>query len=802
MRRGIRRAAVLGAGVMGSAIAAHLANAGIPTFLLDVVPPELTDDDRRKGFTRDAPGFRNRIAARGLEAALRASPPAFFSPADARLITIGNIEDHLAWLSDADWIVEAVVERLEVKTDLLARVEAHRTPGSLVSSNTSGIPIRRLAAGRSDDFRRHFLGTHFFNPPRYMKLLELIPGPDTLPDSMRAMAEFGERVLGKGVVLAKDTPNFIANRIGTFGLFAAMRLMTEGGYTIEEVDRLTGPAVGRPRSATFRTADLVGLDTVLQIAANIAEGVSDDEERRAYAVPPFLAELVRRGWLGEKSGQGFYKRVKGAGGSEILVLDYTSMEYRPQRAVSFPSLDAAQGVEEAAARIRALASADDRGGRFVWQALREVVHYAARRIPEIADELTSVDRAMRWGFGWELGPFEVWDALGVEPAARRMEREGWELPPLVRRLLATEARSFYRRDAGRRYVFEPATGASIEIEHPPHLIILPILRERERVVAGNAGASLIDLGDGVACLEFHSKNNAIGPDIVEMLRRSVGPYRDRFDALVIGNQGRHFSVGANLLALLFEAQDENWDEIARIVAAFQDTVMALKQFEKPAVAAPFAMTVGAGCEICLHAAKVRAAADTSIGLPEVAVGLIPAGGGCKELVLRAIEGIPAGVEVDLLPFFRHAFETIAYGKVSTSAKDAQQLGYLRRTDRSTMNQDRLLYDAKQTALAMLAEGYAPARPRDDIPVLGERGLAAAETQVYNLRAGDFISDHDALILKKLATVLAGGRVPPGTRVSEQYLLDLEREAFLSLCGERKSQARMQHMLKTGKPLRN
>lgn len=798
----IKRVAVLGAGVMGSAIAAHLANAGVPSFLLDIVPLELSEEDRRKGLTRESPSFRNRLAARGLETALKTSPPGFFSPKEASLITTGNIEDHLEWLSQADWIVEAVAERPEIKQALFAKVEANRKPGSFVSSNTSGIPIRTLAEGRSQEFRHHFLGTHFFNPPRYMRLLELIPGPETLPEVMQAMAEFGERALGKGIVFAKDTPNFIANRIGTFGLFTVIRIMIEGDYSVEEVDRLTGPAMGRPKTATLRTADLVGLDTVAHIASNIAQGLSDNAERSAYAVPPFLQELVKRGWLGEKAGQGFYKRVRGSEGSDILALDYKAMEYRPQRKVSIPSLDATQGIEEAAERLRALAYADDRAGRFVWQALRDTLLYAAHRVPEIADDIVSVDRAMRWGFGWELGPFEIWDALGVERTSKRMEQEGRTLPTLVTKLLGSGDASFYRKEAGRLYAFDLATGKKVEIQERPEIILLPALRERERVVARNAGASLIDLGDGVACLEFHSKSNAIGPDIVQMTRTSLELCAERFDALVIGNQGKHFCVGANLMALLFEAQDENWDEIDLMVRAFQHASMGIKLFEKPVVAAPFAMTLGGGCEICLHAAKIRAAAETYIGLPEVGVGLIPAGGGCKEMLLRSMEGIPAEVEVDLFPFFRHAFETIAFGRVSTSAKDAQRLGYLRPTDRFAMNQDRLLYEAKQTALAMVADGYAASRPRDDIKVLGERAIATAETQLYNLKSGDYISDHDDLIARKLANVLAGGRVTPGTVVTEQYLLDLEREAFLSLCGERKSQERMQHMLATGKPLRN
>ena len=527
----IKRAAVLGAGVMGSSIAAHLANAGVPTYLLDIVPSELREEDRHKGLTRESPTFRDRLAASGLETALRASPPAFFSAKDARLITIGNIEDHLGRLSEADWIIEAVAERLDIKQALFAKVEASRKPGSLVSSNTSGIPIRTLAEGRSREFQQHFLGTHFFNPPRYLKLLELIPGPETLPEVMHLIAEFGERTLGKGIVFAKDTPNFIANRIGIFALFTVMRIMTEGDYSIEEVDRLTGPAMGRPKTATFRTADLVGLDTVVHVASNIAQPLSEETERSAYGIPAFLQELVKRGWLGEKSGLGFYKRVRGPGGSEILVLDYKTMEYRPQRKVSFPSLDATVGIEDAAERIRALAYADDRAGRFVWQALRESLLYAAHRVPEIADDIVSVDHAMKWGFGWELGPFELWDALGVERASKRMEQEGNTLPPLVTKLLGSGDRSFYRREAGRLYAFDLHTSKQVETRERPEIILLPALHERQRVVARNAGASLIDLGDGVACLEFHSKSNAIGPDIVQMMRESLELCTERFDEI-------------------------------------------------------------------------------------------------------------------------------------------------------------------------------------------------------------------------------------------------------------------------------
>src|SRR5574337_1898147 len=740
MPSAIKRAAVLGAGVMGSGIAAHLANAGIPTYLLDIVPSELSDEDRRAGLTRESPAFRNRFAAKGLEAALKASPPAFFSPKDARLITVGNIDNHLGWVSETDWIIEAAPERLEIKQALFAKVDAHCKSGTFVSSNTSGIPIRLLAEDRSDDFRQHFLGTHFFNPPRYMRLLELIPGPNTLPEVMQRMATFAERTLGKGIVFAKDTPNFIANRIAAFGLFTAMRLRIEGDYSIEEVDRLTGSAIGRAKTATFRTADLVGLDTVAHIAAHMADALPDATERAVYTLPPFLLELVKRGWLGEKAGQGFYKRIKGTDRSEILVLDYHTMEYGQQRPIAFPSLDMAQGIEEPVERLRALAYADDRAGRYVWPLLRETLLFTAHHIPEIADDIVSVDQAMKWGFGWELGPFELWDALGVEKASARMAQEGKTIPPLVTALLQSGAHSFYRREAGRQYAFDSRTAKQVETPERPGIIHLRTLHERQQVVTRNPGASLLDLGDGVACLQFHSKNNAVGPDILQMMRTTLQQCAERFDAIVIGNQGRHFCVGANLMAILFEAQEENWDDINLMLRAFQGANMALKYFEKPVVAAPFSMTLGGGCEICLHTARIRAAAETYIGLVEAGVGIIPAAGGCKEMLLRSLAGITDGAEVDLLPFVRHAFDTI--------------------------------------------------------------DIAKASTRLYNMKCGEYISYHDELIARKLVGVLAGGDVAPHTLVSEAYLLDLEREAFLSLCGERKSQERMQHMLKTGKPLRN
>ncbi|MBI3990196.1 MAG: 3-hydroxyacyl-CoA dehydrogenase/enoyl-CoA hydratase family protein [candidate division NC10 bacterium] len=798
----IRKAAVLGAGTMGAAIAAHLAGCRIPTLLLDVVPTELTDEEKKKRLTLAAREVRDRITRRGLERVCQATPPALFLSKDVELMTTGNIEDDLSRLAEADWIVEAVVEDLQVKRELLQKVERHVRPGTIVSTNTSGLSINRMTEGLSDVFRRHFLGTHFFNPPRSMALLELIPGRDTLPEVVTSFANFAERILGKRVVLCKDTPCFIANRIGAFSKCLILKLMVEDGYTIEEVDTLTGPILGRPRTATFRTADLVGLDVSVSVVDHLYESLEGDERRDRFRIPPFVREMVERGWLGNKAGQGFYKRMKGPGKDDFYVLDYRTMEYRPQEQVSFPALEAVQGIEDAGARIKRLAEADDRAGRFVWKLLSEIATYAANRIPEIADDLVSVDRAMRWGYHWELGPFETWDALGVEEGLRRMEGEGRAIPPLIQTLREAGARSFYQKRDGRLFAFQAKAKSYQEVEERPEVIPLKFLKEAGKVVASNPSASLIDLGDGIACLELHSKLNTIGPETIQMLKKSLSIVEEQFEGLVIGNQGRDFSVGANLAFLLFSIQNEEWDEIERAVKVFQDALMAVKTFHKPVVAAPFGRTLAGGCEICLASPTVQAAAETSMGLVEVGVGLIPAGGGTKEMLLRALEAIPEGVEVDLYPFVRFVLETIAQAKVSTSAMEARRLRFLRPSDHITINKDFLLFDAKMTTLAQVREGFRPLHPRRDIKVLGERGRAAVEAELHNMRVAEFISDYDVHLLKKLAYVLSGGEAPSGALVSEQYLLDLEREAFLSLCGEPKTQERIRYRLAEGKPLRN
>ncbi len=807
MRRPIERAAVLGAGTMGSRIAAHLANAGIPCFLLDIVPPELTADEKRKGLTLGSPAVHNRIVVSGLEAAKKSRPAAFFTSETARLITPGNFEDNLEWCAQADWIIEAVAEDLEIKRKLFERVDAVRKPGTLVTSNTSGLPIRKIAEGRSEDFQKHWAGTHFFNPPRYMKLTELIAGPKTLPEVMEILSEICDVRLGKGVVVAKDTPNFIANRIGTFSILNAIRQMQALDMTIEEVDACTGPAIGWPRSATFRTADIVGLDVLVHVVRNIYDGIPDDESREMYRVPPLIEAMMERKWLGEKTGSGFYKRVKGAGGeSEILAFDWHAMEYRPQKKAKFASIEAGKPVEDTTARVRALfqpaiEGKGDKANKFLWACMGDTFLYAARRIPEIANSIVDVDRAMRWGFGWELGPFEMWDAIGVERAAQALEREGKQVPPLVSRVLASPQKAFYETQQGRTRYFDFGSSALIAVDEPPGVIVLKSLKDREKVVQQNTGASLIDLGDGVLCCEFHTKMNAIGGDIVAMLHAGVARLETEFEAMVIANQGQNFSAGANLMLLLMTAQEGEWDDIHLAVKQFQRATMAIKYAPRPVVAAPHGLALGGGCEIPLHSARIHAAAETYMGLVEAGVGLIPAGGGSKEMLIRANEQAAAGGDLDLFHVLRHVFENVAMAKVSTSGEEARSLGFVRDSDLIAMNRDRQIADAKETALAMVRAGYHPPAPAE-IRVLGEEFYAAAKLGIHMLVRGEYATEYDGMVARKLAYILSGGGLTAAQTVPEQYILDLEREAFVSLCGERKTQERIAHTLKTGKPLRN
>jgi len=761
----IRSVAVLGAGTMGAQIAAHFANVGVPALLLDV--------------TAD-------MARQGLERTRALKPDPFFTPDAWKLIATGSLDDDLPRIAEVDWIVEAVVERLDIKRTLLQKVDGCRRQGSIVSSNTSGMPIAALAEERSLDFRAHWLGTHFFNPPRYLRLLEVIPTADTAPDAVELVTRFADHRLGKGVVIARDTPGFIGNHIALYGLMKILATVAAGEYSIEEVDAITGPAIGRPKSATFRTMDLAGIDILAHVVANLHERLPDERDRAVFVLPAFVTRMLERGLVGEKAGKGFFQRVKKPDGtSEILTIDPATLEYRPRQPARLGSLDAARSIEDPGERVKTLFTGNDRVGAFLRSTLAPTLVYAARVTPAIAHSPDDVDRVMRWGFGWDLGPFELIDAIGahtVIDAAAQTEpgvlRDG--VPPLL------------QQGRIRNGLVPPAA---------PDLQILRSAKERSRIVKKNAGASLVDLGDGVLCVEFHSKMNAIGADTVQMLQAGVREAAKHFAALVVGNDGVNFSAGANIMLVLLEAQEENWDEIDLMIRAFQQTTMALRYADVPVVVAPAGLTLGGGCEIVLHGDRVQAAAEAYIGLVEVGVGLIPAGGGTKEMVARAAEQMPAGT-TDYLPFVQRAFETVAFGKVSTSGPDAGRLGYLRATDAFTMNRERLLSDAKHRALDRVREGYQRPAPRTAIPVGGDAVLAPLKLGVHLAWKAGRISDHDALIGRKLATIMAGGTLPHPTTVSEQTLLDLEREAFLSLCGERKTQERIRHTLKTGKPLRN
>jgi 3-hydroxyacyl-CoA dehydrogenase len=807
MKRRIEKAAVLGAGTMGSRIAAHLANAGLPCILLDIVPPDLKPG---------APAAdRNKIVRAGFEAAKKSKPAAFFIPALAEKVSIGNFEDDLVRCVEADWIIEVVAENLEIKRNLLSRVAQYRKPGAIVTTNTSGLPVHLIAESMSEEFQQHWAGTHFFNPPRYMKLVEVIPGPKTSSEVIETLSEFCDRRLGKGVVIAKDTPNFIANRIGTYSMLNAIRLMAKLGMTIEEVDACTGPAVGWPKSATFRTADLVGLDVLMHVVKNIYETAPNDESHEMYKVPALIEEMARRGWLGDKTGQGFYKKVKGEGEKEILALDVNTMEYRPKLKAKFASLEVGKSIEDTRERLRALVGPilegqeGDKARQFIWGGLSEMCLYAARRVPEISDSVVDVDHAMQWGFAWEMGPFEMMDAIGVRAFAAQIQKEGRALPPVIEKVLASGRKGFYESEKGKTTVFDVKSGGSKALETPPGVIILKSQKEAGREVERNSGASLIDLGDGVVCCEFHAKMNAIGADLMSMLQKGLKRLDSDFDAMVIANQAVNFSVGANVMLMLVAAQEQEWDELHLAVKQFQNVNLGLKYAPKPVVAAPQGMALGGGCEIGLHAAKIQAAAEAYIGLVEVGVGLIPGGGGTKEMLIRANEHAAGGEDLDLFHAMKPVFEAIATAKVGTSAEEGRALGFLRREDGLSMNRDRLVGDAKEAALALVRGGYKPlaaswqeGAQTTQIKVLGEQFLAGAKLLIHMMQRGGYISDYDAHVGRKLANILAGGPLTSPQLVSEQYILDLEREAFVSLCGEKKTQERMAFTLKTGKPLRN
>ncbi len=803
----IHKVAVLGAGTMGARIAAHFANAGVPSYLFDIVPPDA-----------DGPA-RNKIAGAGLDAARKSKPAGFFEPSLAKLITVGNFEDDLKKLADVDWIIEAVVENLDIKRSLLKKVDAVRKPGTIVTTNTSGLPVSKIAEGFPDDFRRSWFGTHFFNPPRYMRLLELIPTPDTDRDLLDAIAWISDVRLGKGVVFAKDTPNFIGNRIGTFSVLNVIRLMQEMDLTIEDVDALTGTPVGWPKSATFRTIDLVGLDVLGHVVSNMTTNVHD--ERSELKLPDFYKQMLERKWLGDKTKGGFYKKSKGADGKEErLALDWRTLDYHPRHKPKLAALEMARNVEDTGARLRMLLGLEgsgpqkgDKAGAFLWAALSDLWTYSANRIPEISDTVVEVDRAMKLGFNWEMGPFELWDAAGVEATVARMKKEGKPVAANVEKLLASGKKTWYDENLATpsaRSYFDLASGHWQPVKVPEGVWSVTVAKKSNGVVKKNSGASLVDLGDGVGCIEFHSKMNSLGADIIQLITQTLKPGGpgDAFDAFVITNDAQNFSVGANLMLLLMAVQEEEWDDVDMVIRQFQGMTQAIKFSAKPVVVGAFGLTLGGGTEISLHAPARQPHAELYTGLVEVGVGLLPGGGGCKEMLLRALDSATSirpdgrGESVELLEAMKKAFETIAMAKVATSAHEARGLGFLSDSDNITMNRERVLSDAKARALALARSSYEAPVIRTDLPAPGENILATLKLGVYMMRQGDYISDHEVKIGNKVAEVLCGGNVTPGTPVSEQYILDLEREAFKSLCGEKKTQERIQYTLKTGKTLRN
>jgi 3-hydroxyacyl-CoA dehydrogenase len=794
LMRQIQKAAVLGSGVMGSGIAAHLANIGIPTLLLDIVPRELTEAEKAKGLTLENKQVRNRISEGALKKLLKQKPAPLASKKNLALIEAGNFEDDMQRLSEVDWIIEVVVENLDIKNKIFTDVDQYRKQGSIVSSNTSGISVEAMAEGRSEDFRKNFLGTHFFNPPRYLKLLEVIPTKDTDPEVLSFIKTFGEDRLGKGVVEAKDTPNFIGNRIGTYGLLVTVREMLKGGYSVGEVDSVTGPLIGRAKSATFRTLDVVGLDTFYHVANNVYEQV-DGKEKEVFEVPGFIKEMVNRGWLGSKSGQGFFAKQ----GKEIVELDPNTLEYGPRKKLNTAAVEASKQQKGTANKMKALVYTDDRAGQLLWNVFSPVFVYSAELLGTIADDIVAIDNAMKWGFGWEMGPFESWDAIGLEKSVAKMEAEGTVVPTWIKEMLAKGYTSFYKMENGVKSFYSNGEYKAIEIN--PKIIDLKQVKAEKGVIKKNAGASLIDIGDGVALLEFHSPNNSIGLDVIQMINYSIDEVGKNYKGLVIGNQGKNFCVGANLAMMLMEAQDDNYFELDMTVRQFQQAMMKIKYSPKPVVAAPHGMSLGGGAEVCLPAAHIQASMETYMGLVEVGVGLLPGGGGNKELYIKHLEGLPNGVDFDLQQVANKVFETIAMAKTSTSGEEARDNNFLGKSDGVSVNGDHLLYDAKQAVLHLYNSGYtAPARKK--VPVVGEPGYATLLLGADGMRLSGFISDHDFEIAKQVAYVISGGKVPYGTKVDEDYLLNLEREAFIKLVAQPKTQQRMQHMLVKGKPLRN
>lgn len=799
--RKINKVAVIGSGIMGSGIACHFANVGVEVLLLDIVPRELNEAEKAKGLTLNDIDVRNRIVNQALSTSIKSKPAPLYHKDFANRITTGNLEDDIAKVAQVDWIIEVVVERLDIKKQVFENLEKHRTPGTIITSNTSGIPIQFMSEGRSDDFQAHFCGTHFFNPPRYLKLFEIIPGPKTNPEVLDFLNSYGEQFLGKTSVIAKDTPAFIGNRIGIFGIQSLFHQVKEMGLTVEEVDKLTGPVIGRPKSATFRTVDVVGLDTLVHVANGIYQNCPNDEEHELFKIPDYVKHLMDNQWLGSKSGQGFYKKVTGEGGkSEILGLDLNTLEYRPGKRASFATLELTKAIDNVTDRFPVLMNGKDKAGEFYRKNFGAMFAYVSHRIPEISDQLYKIDNAMKAGFGWQHGPFEIWDAIGLDKGIALAEAEGKKIAAWINDMKQSGINSFYTVKEGASYYYDIPTKKYQKIPGQDAFIILDNIRESSAVFK-NSGVVIQDLGDGILNCEFRSKMNSIGGDVLAGINKAIDLAEQSYDGLVLGNQGANFSVGANIGMIFMMAVEQEYDELNQAVKYFQDTVMRLRYSSIPTVMAPHGMTLGGGCELTLHADRVVAAAESYIGLVEFGVGVIPGGGGSKEMALRASDSF-AKDDVQLNRLQEH-FLTIGMAKVSTSAYEAYDLNILQKgKDIVVVNKDRQIATAKAVARQMADMGYTKPVKRKDVLVLGKQALGMFLVGTDSMEASKYISEHDQKIANKLAYVMAGGDLSEPTYVSEQYLLDLEREAFLSLCGERKTLERLQHMIQKGKPLRN
>jgi len=800
MIKSIKNVVVLGSGIMGSRIACHFANIGVKVLLLDIAPKELTDAEKAKGLNLDDSKVKNRIVNDALQSALKSNPSPIYKEDNALRIKTGNFADNMKDIADYDWILEAVVENLDIKKSVFEQVEKYRKKGSIVSSNTSGIPISLMLEGRSDDFKKNFLGTHFFNPPRYLRLLEIIPTDYTDKELTDFMMHYGDLYLGKTTVLCKDTPAFIANRIGIYSMLEVMKTMKELGLTIDETDKLTGPVIGRPKSATFRTSDVVGLDTLLKVAENLYKGLKDDEAKETFNISADIKQMAENKWLGDKTGQGFYKKVKGEGGkSEILTLDLKTMEYGPQQKVKFATLEQTKTIENLKDRFKVLVSGKDKAAEFYRKSFAGVFKYVSYRIPEVAEELYKIDDALKAGFGWELGPFETWDALGIEKGIKLIEEKGEKPADWVYEMLKAGHTSFYKNENGKRLFYGIPTKNYQEIPGTNQFVLLDTLRANN-IVWKNTGASLFDIGDGILNLEFHTKMNTLGGEVVEGINRAISIAEKEYRGLVIGNEATNFSAGANLALIFMYAIEQEYDEIDFMIRQFQNTMMRIRYSSIPVISAPAGLALGGGCELTMHADHVQAHAETYIGLVEFGVGLIPGGGGTKEMALRVSDSF----ETDdiMTNNLKNAYLNIAMAKVATSAYQAKEMNILRASDGITLNRSRLIADAKRKALELAEDGYTMPVQRTDIKVLGKSALGMFIAGANSMRAGKYISEHDQKISEKLAYVMCGGDLSQPTLVSEQYLLDLEREAFLALTGEKKTLERIQSILNSGKPLRN